>query len=407
MALLRELYGPGVERLRMEHLNFQTPSNKKLDIMTLASNYHIQVNPSDAGIYDRVVVMELIKNAAQTHQLDSSGQREFKVILLDEVDRLTKDAQHALRRTMEKYIATCRLILSANSISQVIPAIRSRCLGIRVPAPTHQEIVSILQSVCKKEGLVLPGEFADKIAEKCDRNLRRAILMCEACKVQQYPFTNDQKIAEPDWQVFLRDTAKAILQEQSPAKLMAVRTRLYELLVHGIPVNVVFKWIAHFKSLQNPPVLSNNICYAEPLIMNGTLDKGLDIVEVREILRKLKDNEAPGYDRVRVPKGGKLSKIERWRYQGTEIEVGVEEVRNYKKCTEVPTRQTVEITIGLLKELLKNCDIELKPQVVELAATYEHQCYRGSKTIFHLEAFVAQFMAIYLRFMEENVGNMF
>lgn len=46
--------------------------------MTLASNYHIQVNPSDAGIYDRVVVMELIKNAAQTHQLDSTGQREFK-----------------------------------------------------------------------------------------------------------------------------------------------------------------------------------------------------------------------------------------------------------------------------------------------------------------------------------------
>lgn len=46
--------------------------------MTVASNYHIEVNPSDAGIYDRIVVMELIKNAAQTHQLDSSGQREFK-----------------------------------------------------------------------------------------------------------------------------------------------------------------------------------------------------------------------------------------------------------------------------------------------------------------------------------------
>lgn len=57
---------------------FQTPSNKKLDIMTVASNYHIEVNPSDAGIYDRIVVMELIKNSAQTHQLDSTGQREFK-----------------------------------------------------------------------------------------------------------------------------------------------------------------------------------------------------------------------------------------------------------------------------------------------------------------------------------------
>lgn len=46
--------------------------------MTVASNYHIEVNPSDAGIYDRIVVMDLIKGAAQTHQLDASGQREFK-----------------------------------------------------------------------------------------------------------------------------------------------------------------------------------------------------------------------------------------------------------------------------------------------------------------------------------------
>lgn len=46
--------------------------------MTVASNYHIEINASDAGIYDRIVVMELIKNAAQTHQLDANEQREFK-----------------------------------------------------------------------------------------------------------------------------------------------------------------------------------------------------------------------------------------------------------------------------------------------------------------------------------------
>ena len=46
--------------------------------MTLTSNYHIEVNPSDVGIYDRVVIQELIKTVASTQQLDSSGQREFK-----------------------------------------------------------------------------------------------------------------------------------------------------------------------------------------------------------------------------------------------------------------------------------------------------------------------------------------
>lgn len=57
----------------------------------------------------------------------------------------------------------------------------------------------------------------------------------------RYPFVEDQAIAEPDWQIYLRDTAKMILSEQSPKKLMEIRTRLYELLVHGIPTDLIFK----------------------------------------------------------------------------------------------------------------------------------------------------------------------
>ena len=107
------------------------------------------------------------------------------VVLLTNVDDLSKDAQHALRRTMEKYVATCRLILSTNSTSRVSPAIRSRCLGIRVPAPTVQEITDILFTIARKEGQHLPDDLSKRIAETSGRNLRRAILMLEACSAEK------------------------------------------------------------------------------------------------------------------------------------------------------------------------------------------------------------------------------
>ena len=71
-----------------------------------------------------------------------------------EVDQLTRHAQHALRRTMEKYSSSCRLILCGNSTSKIIPAIRSRCLGVRVPAPSTDEVLPtsphmFLQPICK------------------------------------------------------------------------------------------------------------------------------------------------------------------------------------------------------------------------------------------------------------------
>ncbi|XP_062869982.1 replication factor C subunit 3 [Trichomycterus rosablanca] len=301
MCLLRELYGSGVEKLRIEHQSITAPSKKKIEINTIASNYHLEVNPSDAGTSDRVVIQELIKTMAQSQQIQSSTQREFKVVLLTEVDRLTKDAQHALRRTMEKYMTTCRLILCCNSTSKVISPIRSRCLAVRVPLPSSEEVCSVLMGVCKKEGLLLPAELAKRIAEKSGRNLRKALLMCEACRVQQYPFSPDQEIPQTDWEVFLRETANAIVNEQSPQRLLEVRARLYELLTHCIPAEIIMK--------------------------------------------------------------------------------------------------------GLVSELLSNCDGHLKPEVAQLAAYYEHRLQLGNKAIYHLEAFVAKFMAIYKKFMEDGLDN--
>lgn len=60
---------------------------------------------------------------------------------------------------------------------------------------------------------------------------------------------------------------------------------------------------------------------------------------------------------------------------------------------------------GLLQEVTKNCDLQLKIQIANIAADYEHRMHHGSKVIFHLEAFAARFMAVYKKYMDSTMGD--
>lgn len=60
-----------------------------------------------------------------------------------------------------------------------------------------------------------------------------------------------------------------------------------------------------------------------------------------------------------------------------------------------------------MTELVVNCDGELKADVTQMAAYYEHKLRLGNKAIFHLEAFVAKFMCVYKRFLEEGLLDFF
>ena len=211
----------------------QTPRNRSIDLTTVASNYHIEINPGDAGIYDRFVVQDIIKEIAQSPPLDDA---EFKGALCywpaqtclpaltpspacsGAADRSRQlDARctggsatyHGKVRAvvaaeqwcdvtsvvagdsclttprLYRYTANCRLILCCQSPSKVIDPVRSRCLGIRVAAPTNDEVVTVLSKVAAKERFNLPEEFAMSVAKAARRNMRRALLMLEACKVQK------------------------------------------------------------------------------------------------------------------------------------------------------------------------------------------------------------------------------
>ncbi|KIS71002.1 putative DNA replication factor C subunit protein [Mycosarcoma maydis] len=240
-CLLRQLYGPGTYKLKIDQRVFVTPSNRKIDVNIVSSNYHIELTPSDAGNYDRLVIQDILKEIAQTQNVDLNAKHRFKVVVINEADSLSRDAQSALRRTMEKYMGNLRLVLCATSTSKIIGPIRSRCLLLRVGAPTDEEIKTVLNHVAKKERFNIPDAVQTQICDDCNGNLRKAMLVLEALRMQSPDLSGGIGIAKPDWEIYITKTADLILSDPSPQNLLAVRSKLYELLVHAIPPTLILK----------------------------------------------------------------------------------------------------------------------------------------------------------------------
>ena len=166
----------------------------------------------------------IIKEMARSRPLAVAGNKGFKVLVLNEVDSLSREAQQSLRRTMEKYSAACRLVMCCSNVSRVMDPVRSRCMCIRVAAPAEEQVVGVLQGVAAKEGLALPHALAARISGVAGRNLRKALLQLEVCRVAALPgpLGDDQAVQPADWELYIGEVANDMLSEQSPKRLYQV-----------------------------------------------------------------------------------------------------------------------------------------------------------------------------------------
>ncbi len=141
---------------------------------TFEQNF-LELNASDErGIN---VVRETIKEFARTLPF---GGAKFKIIFLDEADALTADAQNALRRTMEKYAATARFILSCNYSSKIIEPIQSRCALFRFKPLSDEQIKERLRYIAQNEGLKITEEALDALVYIAEGDMRKAINTLQA-----------------------------------------------------------------------------------------------------------------------------------------------------------------------------------------------------------------------------------
>ncbi|KAH0848795.1 replication factor C subunit 5 [Fonsecaea monophora] len=253
LATLRALYGSGAEKIKIDARMFTTSSNRKLEFNIVSSVYHLEITPSDVGTYDRVVIQDLLKEVAQTQQIDLGAKQRFKVVVINEADGLSRDAQAALRRTMEKYSANVRLILVANSTAGIIAPIRSRTLLVRVAAPTEAEICDALIKAGKKENWKVVPALNERIARESGRNLRKALLMFEAVYAQHPEPSDKTAIPPPDWELLIEQVARDVVRERTPQMILATRAKLYDLLTHCIPATLILKTLT-WKLVAQPEV---------------------------------------------------------------------------------------------------------------------------------------------------------
>lgn len=199
-------------------------------------NFH-ELNASDErGIG---IVRGKIKDFARTKPM---GDAAFKIIFLDEADALTADAQAALRRTMERYAATCRFILSCNYSSRIIEPIQSRCALFRFKPLRSEDIKSMLRRVAKAETLEITPDGIEAIIYIARGDLRKAI------NTLQVAATTGKKIDED---AVYETTATAhpeevrkLVETAIKGEFLAARTQLDDLLIaYGLSGEDVLKQI--------------------------------------------------------------------------------------------------------------------------------------------------------------------
>ncbi len=157
LALARDLYGPSYR------------------------SFILELNASDErGIG---VIRNKVKNFARTAAIASPVS--FKILIMDEADHLTGDAQHALRRTMEIYTKTCRFCLLGNYSENIIDPIQSRCSVFRFSPLKESDLKGHIEYIAKKENLDIVEEGLDAIYQASNGDMRKSINLLQAAAANQ------------------------------------------------------------------------------------------------------------------------------------------------------------------------------------------------------------------------------
>ncbi|WEU40926.1 MAG: replication factor C small subunit [Candidatus Odinarchaeum yellowstonii] len=146
----------------------------------------LELNASDERGIE--TIRTRVKDFARSSVL---GDVPFKLLILDEADNMTADAQQALRRTMERYSRNTRFILDCNYSSKIIEPIQSRCAIFRFKPLLKDDLIAYLKKICENENVEATQEGLDAVYYVSEGDMRKAINVLEAAASLNTKITPD------------------------------------------------------------------------------------------------------------------------------------------------------------------------------------------------------------------------
>ena len=164
---------------------------------------YLYINASDEN--NVATVRSKVKNFAST-----MGFKDYKVIILDECDYITPNAQAALRNLMETFSKHCRFILTCNFVERIIDPIQSRCQTFQVIPPNKNDVAKHLHNILTDEGVSYEREDLAILVNSGYPDIRRVINGAQRQSVDGKLVIDKQSIVENDYKLKLLE----ILEKQ-------------------------------------------------------------------------------------------------------------------------------------------------------------------------------------------------
>ena len=201
----------------------------------------LELNASDErGIK---MVRERVKEFAAVIKLPSGNnknEKPYRIIILDEADEMTSEAQTALRRIIEDSSKTTRFIIICNYLSQIIEPIQSRCAIFHFTRLDEEDVLEYLKIICKQENIDFQEEALSKIYRYTEGDLRHSInILQTASGFGEINLSNVNAAMGLSGQSKIGEVIKLSLE----GKFDEARIKLLELLfVYGLSPSDFFKY---------------------------------------------------------------------------------------------------------------------------------------------------------------------